>query len=57
MNGIEVKVPSISPLCLQKIVLENSSPFGTKNIIFKIVVDGIESSFDVESFDVVEIAS
>jgi len=57
VNCIEVKVPSVSPLCLQKIVLENSSPFGTKNIVFKIVVDGIESSFDVESFDVVEIAS
>jgi len=51
----KIEGPIVSSfLCFEQGVLEDSAPFGTKNVMFQIQINDIESSFDIDSLQIIE---
>lgn len=55
VNCIEVEIPSIASICLNKRILEDRSPLGAENVVLQFCADSVEPSFGVELLQEVEI--
>jgi len=56
MHCAEIETPAVPRIPLHQIILENSAPLGTQDVLLEIVSDRIEASIDAEPLQEIEIS-